>query len=85
MQKRKDDDSYFQAAGPNTKPVLGMDELNQIYEEAEKDGAPLIKGGQGRSDEALQEDAMYGLILIGFLGLPILGYILWRVATWQSA
>ena len=42
---------------------------------------PLVKGGQGRSDDELYEDAIYSMILVGFLGLPILGLIIWRLVT----
>jgi len=43
--------------------------------------APLVKGGQGRTDDELYEDAIYSMILVGFLGLPILGLVIWRIIT----
>ena len=43
--------------------------------------APLVKGGQGRTDDELYEDALYAMILVGALGLPILGVIIWRLVT----
>jgi len=42
---------------------------------------PLVKGGQGRSDDELYEDAIYAMILVGALGLPMLGVIIWRLVT----
>ena len=46
---------------------------------------PLIKGGQGKTDEQLQEDATYFLVMMILLSAPIAAAILWRWFQWLSA
>ena len=40
---------------------------------------PLVKGGQGRSDAELYDDAIWFFILAGLLITPIAIHLIWRV------
>ncbi len=49
-----------------------------------KEGAPLVKGGQGRSDDDLYADAIWFFILAGALLAPIAIHLIWRAGQWLN-
>lgn len=50
-----------------------------------REGVPLVKGGQGKSDEQLEEDAIYFLVMVVVLGTPLAVGILWRALQCLNA
>jgi len=50
-----------------------------------KQEVPLVKGGQGKSDEQLEEDATYFLVMIVVLGTPLAVGIVWRALQCLNA
>ena len=50
-----------------------------------KQEVPLVKGGQGKSDEQLEEDAIYFLVMIVVLGTPLAVGIVWGAVQCLSA
>ena len=50
-----------------------------------REGVPLVKGGQGKSDEQLEEDAIYFLVMVVVLGAPLTVGIVWRAVQCLNA
>jgi len=50
-----------------------------------QEGVPLVKGGQGKSDEQLEEDATYFLVMVVVLGTPLAVGIVWRALQCLNA
>jgi len=50
-----------------------------------QEGIPLVKGGQGKSDEQLQEDATCFLVMMIVLAAPVSVGIVWRALQCLNA
>jgi len=53
--------------------------------DAEQARGAARKGGQGKSDEQLEEDAIYFLVMIVVLGTPLAVGIVWRALQCLNA